>query len=296
MRDALIAETFWTGETGRRLRSHRAEFRELAMLLLTGPGRNQYGLFYKTVRSMAEETGRTEGVIRQGLMVLAELEFAVLDPITDFVWVIEAAAFQNRPLPLHAGDYRIAHANRFYKTCPKNLFLGAFFDRYAEDLRLEGPRRTWEPDGTISGGEVRTSQGTKVQPLIEEEKSTSLVVVPKKHDARVTTAAGARFERFWQAWPETRRLAKKAARAQFDKINPDDALLDRMIAAVTAQKRSPKWQENNGEFIPYAERWLKYQRWEDVVIERTSVSPKTAATLDAARAFINHVREGRDSR
>ena len=293
MRDALVAESFWTGETGRKLRSYRAEFRELAMLLLTCPGRNQYGLFYKTVRSMAEETGRSEGVIQQGLDVLSELEFAVRDPLNDFVWVIEAAAFQNKPLPLHAGDYRIRHANNFYRACPKNLFLGAFWDRYADDLRLEGPRRSWEPEGAITLSEHKTSKGTKVQPL-KRERSTALVRTTST-DARVVTAVGVRFEQFWQAWPETRRLAKKAARAQFEKINPDDDLLRQMIVAVEAQKRSPRWLEENGRWIPYAERWLKYERWHDVVVERAAISPKTAATLDAARAFMQQVREGRDS-
>lgn len=285
MRDALVADTFWTGDTGKRLRLHRAEVRELAMLLMTGPGRNQYGLFYKTVRSMAEETGRAEKTVVLGLQILTELEFALLDPINEFVWVIEAAAWQHKPLPLRGGDYRIKHANTFYRLCPKNLFLGAFFDRYADDLRLEGPRRTWEPEGTLSPTLFSTSEGAEVQPLIEE-KSTVLTV-RKKADKRITSPDGERFERFWQAWPDTRRVGKKSARMEFDRINPDDSLVDTMIAAVEAQKRNPRWHDNNGQYIPYPERWLKYHRWEDVVVERPHVSPKTAATIEAARAFVN---------
>lgn len=263
------------------------------MLLMTGPGRNQFGLYYKTVRSMSEETGRATVSVKQSLTVLGELEFAVMDPITEFVWVIEHAAFQHKPLPLRGGDYRIQHANAFYRLCPKNLFLGAFFDRYAEDLRLEGPRRRWEPESVLSATEQTTSDGAKVQGQREEERSTALTIVPAVPvtlDQRVTSPVGVRFERFWQAWPETRRLAKKAARAQFERIDPDDALLDQMILAVTAQKQNPKWLENNGEFIPYPERWLKYHRWEDVVVARAGMSPKTAASLDAARAFVTHVR------
>ena len=49
---------------------------------------------------------------------------------------------------------------------------------------------------------------------------------------------------------------------EWDKLQPDDALIDRMARALARQKASEEWQRGIG--IPYACRWLRKRRWEDV--------------------------------
>ena len=72
-----------------------------------------------------------------------------------------------------------------------------------------------------------------------------------------------RFNIFWEAYP--RKEDKSAARKAFDKLNPDDTLLNAMILAIAKQKNSSQWQENSGQFIPYPSTWISKRRWEDEV-------------------------------
>ena len=40
-----------------------------------------------------------------------------------------------------------------------------------------------------------------------------------------------------------------------------------MMSAVTAQKQSRQWRENNGQYIPNPATWLNQRRWEDEVTQ-----------------------------
>lgn len=69
-----------------------------------------------------------------------------------------------------------------------------------------------------------------------------------------------RFEAFWDYYP--RGEDRMGAVEEWDKLQPDDALIDRMARALARQKASEEWQRGIG--IPYACRWLRKRRWEDV--------------------------------
>lgn len=73
--------------------------------------------------------------------------------------------------------------------------------------------------------------------------------------------ADGRFEKFWQAFPS--KVGKDAARKAFDKRKPDDALLAQMLSAIDAQRKSPKWLKDGGQFIPNPATWLNQGRWMD---------------------------------
>lgn len=72
------------------------------------------------------------------------------------------------------------------------------------------------------------------------------------------------FEVFWSAYP--RHDGKVAAKKAFDKLKPDDRLMDKIIAAIQKQKGSWQWQKDGGQFIPYPATWLNGKRWEDEVV------------------------------
>ena len=69
-----------------------------------------------------------------------------------------------------------------------------------------------------------------------------------------------RFEGFWRYYP--RHEDRVGAVAEWDKLAPDDALISVMARALEAQMASEDWQKGIG--IPYACRWLRKRRWEDV--------------------------------
>lgn len=68
-----------------------------------------------------------------------------------------------------------------------------------------------------------------------------------------------RFEDFWRAYPchKSRQAAIKA----WDKLKPDEALLEQMARGLKKAMASRQWQEGIG--IPYASTWLNNSRWED---------------------------------
>lgn len=72
-----------------------------------------------------------------------------------------------------------------------------------------------------------------------------------------------RFEKFWKAYPA--KIGKIAAQKAFEKHRPDDALLDAMLSALEAQRRSDKWQKDGGQYIPNPATWLNQGRWQDDV-------------------------------
>lgn len=81
-----------------------------------------------------------------------------------------------------------------------------------------------------------------------------------------------RFERFWSVYP--RHIAKQNAKKSFDKLNPDDELLEVMIRAVNEQKKTDQWTKDNGQFIPHPATWINQKRWEDESVPAKSAVVK----------------------
>ena len=69
------------------------------------------------------------------------------------------------------------------------------------------------------------------------------------------------FARFWAAYP--RGEDKQGAISAWDALQPDRELMFEMSAALSLQKASEEWKRGVG--IPYAVRWLKNRRWEEVL-------------------------------
>ena len=69
------------------------------------------------------------------------------------------------------------------------------------------------------------------------------------------------FDRFWEAYPNHK--AKVKAMASFQKLKPDEQLVQTMLEAIERAKRSKQWTRDNGEFIPLPATWLNQRRWED---------------------------------
>ena len=77
-----------------------------------------------------------------------------------------------------------------------------------------------------------------------------------------------RFDRFWAAYP--RKENKQRARGEFEKLAPDDEMLNAMLMAIERQKCSDQWQEAGGRYIPHPASWLHGKRWEDEPIRTQS--------------------------
>lgn len=71
-----------------------------------------------------------------------------------------------------------------------------------------------------------------------------------------------RFAAFWEYYrTHARGEDRLGAVRAWDKLKPDDALIDVIARALARQVASEDWQRGIG--IPYAVRWLAKRRWED---------------------------------
>ena len=136
-------------------------------------------------------------------------------------------------------------------------FLKGQVDRNAaiSDVRRNARQgKTNNTEQTITN-DNKTQQTTTNLPK-EKEKETETDKQKEKEKEQ-----SARFETFWKSYPK--HVNRKAAEKAFLKLNPDDGLLETMLAAVDRQKQTAQWQEQNGQFIPYPATWLNGRRWED---------------------------------
>lgn len=69
------------------------------------------------------------------------------------------------------------------------------------------------------------------------------------------------FSVFWLAYPK--KQDKQNALKAWKKLNPDAETQRKMILAIQAQRASPQWQKDGGQFIPMPSTWLNGRRWED---------------------------------
>lgn len=69
------------------------------------------------------------------------------------------------------------------------------------------------------------------------------------------------FEEFWTPYPK--KQAKQPASKLWDKLRPDRALADRILARLAEQVRSSDWTKDGGQYIPLPSTYLHQRRWED---------------------------------
>lgn len=94
---------------------------------------------------------------------------------------------------------------------------------------------------------------------------------PRKQRSKTTPAwKPERFEGFWAYYPrgENRMGAVRA----WDKLKPDDALIETIGRALQSLKATRAWQDGVG--IPYASTFLNGRRWEDATAKRPAQSAK----------------------
>jgi hypothetical protein len=135
----ILLSPFWTGPTGKRITAAGKDARIVSTYVLSCDHSNMIGLYRLPLLYVMEETGLKRREILSAIEKLRSLEFSQYDEDTEFVWVREMARIQNGLLPgetLKEEDKRSKGIVALYKHLPSNPFLGPFFDRYADALRL----------------------------------------------------------------------------------------------------------------------------------------------------------------
>ncbi|MDD5010439.1 MAG: hypothetical protein PHC68_18815 [Syntrophorhabdaceae bacterium] len=69
------------------------------------------------------------------------------------------------------------------------------------------------------------------------------------------------FDAFWTAYPK--KVGKGDAEKSWKKIKPGMELVEKMLSALSWQRRQDQWTKDGGQFIPHPSTWLNQKRWED---------------------------------
>jgi hypothetical protein len=71
---------------------------------------------------------------------------------------------------------------------------------------------------------------------------------------------GSLFTTFWYAYPETTRRKREDAWEAWKVLNPNQEQAAKIMVCLEAWKKSKRWLDDNGEFIPNAENFLDPQK------------------------------------
>ena len=149
----IVTPQFWTGKTGREIQKSGAEAIILATYLMTSPHSHMCGLYYLPKQYIVYDTGRSMKGVASALKDLSALPsgtFAHYDDSSEYVWVPEMLRHQVGELK--PKDNRISGIVKWYRSLPNIPFLGAFYDRYHEEIPELVRRNTVKPEGASKGG------------------------------------------------------------------------------------------------------------------------------------------------
>jgi len=130
-----VAPQFWTGSTGRAIRSLGAECQMLALYLLTSPHSTATGLYSLPLAYVSADTGMTIEGASKALLSLREVGFCDYDEAAEVIWVPEMARFQIAEALKDKdkrGPWVVATASKFRK----HRFFRRFVLKYREAFCL----------------------------------------------------------------------------------------------------------------------------------------------------------------
>lgn len=99
------------------------------------------------------------------------------------------------------------------------------------------------------------------------------------------------FDEFWIAYPK--KQGKQQAEKAFNKIKPDRALLDKMLASIKAWSQSQQWTKDGGQYIPMPSTWLNGKRWEDEAPKAQGLIHEVSAHQYSQRDYTEEELEAR---
>lgn len=274
----------WTGS----LAGLKDDAFRLAVFLFTCQGVSPFGLYYKPLPTIAHETRRDPAWVREGMAELSKIDYCAYDETTGWVWVKQMAEYQFRPLPLKANNLMIRSVRRWYSALPRNPFMGAWWDRYHGEFRLDDPqafpgseieRREWV-GRTLPAAPAAPPQLALLPPGPSPEPTTAL-------ERRKDMIAGEKeFELWWQHYPKKEGKAACLAKWKVKKIPAGN--VPGMIEKLKQQTTWPKWREG---YVPMPLTYLNQERWNDELeptrTTYTKTNQRTATNLAELSREIN---------
>lgn len=111
------------------------------------------------------------------------------------------------------------------------------------------------PNNDVASSRVKDASCTR------QDASQGKEGKERKESIPTRAAHADAFARFWAEYPK--KVSKGQAERAFAKLNPDEHLLETILAAVQRAKTREQWRKDGGKFTPHPATWLNAKGWED---------------------------------
>jgi hypothetical protein len=206
MRDyAKVSPHFWTGKTGKALKSAGAEAVIVGLYLMTSPHANMIGLYHCPITYISYDTGLTFEGASKGLASAIEADFCTYEAESEYVFVHEFAAYQIGE-ELDTKDNRVKGVMNELAKCPKGQCWQAFRARYSAPFNLPLPAEVKPKKVSPSKAPSKPGAGAGEETGTEKDKYTA----PEARELCLSDLLSDGVERGnAQAWAKVRK-AKRA--------------------------------------------------------------------------------------
>lgn len=196
-----VAPTYWTGETGKKIRKAGLTVQVSGVYLQTAPGSNMLGLYYLPVPVLAHETGLTVEEALKALQCLSDVGFAYYDAESEYVFVPNMARFQIGER-LQATDKRVAGIKKQLESLRKSPFFNEFLSLYRESYHLQDVSPSEAPQKPLRSQEQEQEQE---QRAVEQEQK-QVAAAPKFGERPLVEVVKGRTVGTWDAYSAAYRF------------------------------------------------------------------------------------------
>jgi len=96
------------------------------------------------------------------------------------------------------------------------------------------------------------------------------------------------FDSFWKFYP--RKASKDAARKAWEKLRPDQHIMQMIADNVRERVEKGEWRKDNQSFILHASTYLNQKRWEDEVLDQqkqTRTNPESIKSVSVMDKLVD---------
>lgn len=183
---------------------------------------------------------------------------------------------------LHAlenGGYIRIEDNSGGKGVVRKIYAGVNPLRASPDKNDRKPRQKCQgnPDKNVTHNKKEDQERERppISPQGGGPASQSHGESGGKSDVSLPQWKPERFAAFYSFYPK--HVGRQAACKAWDKLKPTSALLRDMATTLQLQKKTVKWHEEHGRYVPDPATWLNGRRWEDEVsgpfVDENSAGP-----------------------
>ena len=148
---------------------------------------------------------------------------------------------------------------------------GSYFNKRLEsEIEKRGKHLERQRENGSKGGRPKTQTQTQTEPNTKprcEPKQKPLEDENDNENENVIReeigSQEGKFLKFWEAYPN--KVAQSQAEREFSTLNPSDQLFAIILESLEKWKKSSQWTKEDGEYIPYPEKWLREGMWESEI-------------------------------